>query len=146
MLSPFYHFYIATNPIYPSLLHLSAFHCPSNSLPAKFLLFKLIGYPSTATRMAARPSKRQICPPKRHPDGTSICVQLKQHYIKRDIAGCEGFELAEKQKLLELTSTHDRLRKGVDSLGMIIERIKINKRVSKIINGNGNLSRLKPAE
>ena len=62
--------------------------------------------------------------------------------ISFKIAGCEGFELAEKQKLLELTSTHERLRKGVDSLGMIIERIKISKRVSKIINGNGNLSRL----
>jgi hypothetical protein len=38
---------------------------------------------------------------------------------------------------------HERLRKGVESLGMIIERIKISKKISKIINGNGNLSRLK---
>ena len=61
--------------------------------------------------------------------------------ISFQIAACEGFEPLEKQKLLEITSTYDRLRKGVESLAKIIERIKISKEISKIINGNGNLSR-----
>ena len=68
---------------------------------------------------------------------------LEVKSISFKIAGCEGFEMAEKQKLLELTSTYERLRKGVESLGRIIKRIKISNEVSKIINGNGNLSRLK---
>lgn len=47
----------------------------------------------------------------------------------------------EKQKLLEMTSTYERLRKCVASLEKILERIKISNEISEIINGNGNLSR-----
>jgi ATP-dependent Lon protease len=61
--------------------------------------------------------------------------------ISFEIAGCDGFDLAEKQKLLEMTSTYERLRKCVESLGKILERIKISNEISKIIDGNGNLSR-----
>ena len=61
--------------------------------------------------------------------------------ISFEIAGCDGFDLMEKQKLLEMTSTYERLRKCVESLGKILERIKISNEISKIINGNGNLSR-----
>jgi Lon protease-like protein len=56
------------------------------------------------------------------------------------IAGCDGFDLLEKQKFLEMTSTYERLRKSTQSLGKILERIKLNSAISKIINGNGNLS------
>ncbi len=61
--------------------------------------------------------------------------------ISFEIAGCDGFDLMEKQKLLEMTSTYERLRKCVESLGIILERIKISNEISRIINGNGNLSR-----
>ena len=61
--------------------------------------------------------------------------------ISFEIAGCDGFDLAEKQKLLEMISTYERLRKCVESLGKILERIKISAEISNIINGNGNLSR-----
>lgn len=61
--------------------------------------------------------------------------------ISFEIAACDGFDLVEKQKLLEMTSTYERLRKCVESLGKILERIKISNEISKIINGNGNLSR-----
>jgi Lon protease-like protein len=57
------------------------------------------------------------------------------------IAGCDGFDLTEKQKFLEMTSTYERLRKSTESLGKILERIKLNSAISKIINGNGNLSK-----
>jgi Lon protease-like protein len=60
------------------------------------------------------------------------------------IAGCDGFDLMEKQKFLEMTSTYERLRKSTESLGKILERIKLNSAISKIINGNGNLSRYDP--
>ena len=61
--------------------------------------------------------------------------------ISFEIAGCNGFDPEEKQKLLEMTSTYERLRKCVESLGKILERIKISNKISKIINGNGNLTR-----
>ena len=61
--------------------------------------------------------------------------------ISFEIAGCDGFDPEEKQKLLEMTSTYERLRKCVESLGTILERLKISNEISKIINGNGNLAR-----
>ncbi len=61
--------------------------------------------------------------------------------ISFEIAGCNGFDLEEKQKLLEMTSTYERLRKCVESLGTILERVKLSNEISKIISGNGNLSR-----
>ena len=57
------------------------------------------------------------------------------------IAGCDGFDLMEKQKFLEMTSTYERLRKSTESLGKILERIRLNSAISRIINGNGNLSK-----
>jgi hypothetical protein len=33
--------------------------------------------------------------------------------ISFELAGCDGFDWAEKQKLLEMTSTYERLRKCV---------------------------------
>ena len=61
--------------------------------------------------------------------------------ISFEIAGCNGFDLEEKQKLLEMTSTYERLRKCVESLGTILERVKLSNEISKIISGNGNLAR-----
>ena len=58
------------------------------------------------------------------------------------IAGCEGFSSEEKQHFLEMTSTTERLRKSVEALEIIIERIKITDEIHKIIGGNGNIKRL----
>ena len=58
------------------------------------------------------------------------------------IAGCEGFSHQEKQKFLEMTSTYDRLKKSIESLEKIVERMKITAEIHKIIGGNGNISRL----
>jgi ATP-dependent Lon protease len=74
-------------------------------------------------------------------DPGDIKSPLDVKSISFEIAGCDGFDLMEKQKLLEMTSTYERLRKCVESLGKILERIKISNEISKIIDGNGNLSR-----
>lgn len=57
------------------------------------------------------------------------------------IAGCEGFSYEEKQQFLEMSSTHERLKKSVGSLARIIERTKITAEIQKIIRGNGNMKR-----
>ena len=55
------------------------------------------------------------------------------------IAGCEGFTHEEKQKFLEMTSTHERLDKSVASLENIIQRLKLTVKIKKIIGGNGQV-------
>ena len=57
------------------------------------------------------------------------------------IAGCEGFSKEEKQRFLEMTSTYNRLKKGVAALGKIIERTKITAEIRKIIGGNGDMAK-----
>ena len=57
------------------------------------------------------------------------------------IAGCEGFSHDEKQRFLEMTSTGERLKKSVEALEKIIERMKITSEIHKIIGGNGNIKR-----
>jgi Lon protease-like protein len=56
------------------------------------------------------------------------------------IAGNEGFRPEEKQRFLEMTSTRERLEKGVASLAKIIERTRITDEINKIIGGNGNMA------
>ncbi len=56
------------------------------------------------------------------------------------IAGSEGFTYEEKQKFLEMTSTHQRLKKAVASLENIIKRLKLTAKIKKIIDGNGQVS------
>ena len=55
------------------------------------------------------------------------------------IAGSKGFSPEEKQRFLEMTSTSERLAKGVAALEKIIERMRITDEIHKIIGGNGNL-------
>lgn len=57
------------------------------------------------------------------------------------IAGCEGFSYEEKQQFLEMSSTHERLKKSVGSLEKIIARTKITAEIHRIIGGNGNMKR-----
>ncbi len=58
------------------------------------------------------------------------------------IASSEGFTPGEKQEFLEMTSTYDRLDKGVRSLRKILERTRLNQEIRKIIGGNGDASEL----
>ena len=54
------------------------------------------------------------------------------------IASSEGFTPEEKQEFLEMTSTHDRLEKGVRSLREILESSRLTGEVKKIVGGNGD--------
>ncbi|HYR03169.1 MAG TPA: LON peptidase substrate-binding domain-containing protein [Syntrophobacteria bacterium] len=55
------------------------------------------------------------------------------------IAGNQGFTLEEKQRLLEMTSTGERLVACVECLKEVLHRMKIGEQVKEIISGNGNL-------
>ena len=70
-------------------------------------------------------------------DGAVDALDFKT--VSFQIASCEGFSLEEKQTFLELTSTYQRLKMAVESLGKIIKRLKLTQEIHKIINGNGNL-------
>jgi Lon protease-like protein len=57
------------------------------------------------------------------------------------IAGNDGFTPSEKQKFLEMTSTHDRLKKSVESLSRMLKGVEITKEIQRIIGGNGKVPR-----
>ena len=58
------------------------------------------------------------------------------------ISSSVGFTAGEKQEFLEMTSTKDRLTKGVRSLRKILERVRLTQEIKKIISGNGNVYEL----
>ncbi|TVQ22767.1 MAG: peptidase S16 [Spirochaetaceae bacterium] len=55
------------------------------------------------------------------------------------IAGTDAFEAHEKQRLLEITSTGERLRRCVEALEGTLERLELNRRIKKIIGTNGHI-------
>jgi len=54
------------------------------------------------------------------------------------IAALEGFTVAERQSFLEMTSTADRIKKGVRALARIVERSTLTDEIISIIGGNGS--------
>jgi Lon protease-like protein len=54
------------------------------------------------------------------------------------IAALEGFTHEERQRFVEMTSSMERLRKSVEALARIVERIQLTQRIEKIIGGNGH--------
>ncbi len=58
------------------------------------------------------------------------------------IASSEGFTPEEKQEFLEMTSTQDRLDKGVRSLRKSLERSRLTGDIKQIIGGNGDVHKL----
>ena len=76
-------------------------------------------------------------PPKE--EGLRLLKKMDYKGISFLIAGSDGFTTEEKQVFLEMTSTLDRLQKGIHSLEKIIERNLINQEIQKIIGGNGNV-------
>ena len=72
---------------------------------------------------------------------TDLSARLDLTRLSFIIAGNDGFSPTEKQRFLEMTSTQERLKKGVQSLGKVLERIKIGEEIRKIIGGNGQIAR-----
>jgi Lon protease-like protein len=58
------------------------------------------------------------------------------------IASSGGFTPEEKQEFLEMTSTRDRLDKGVRSLRKILDRARLTREIKQIIGGNGDAHKL----
>jgi len=54
------------------------------------------------------------------------------------IAALEGFTHEERQRFVEITSSMERLRKSVEALARIVERIQLTQKIEKIIGGNGH--------
>ncbi len=54
------------------------------------------------------------------------------------IAALEGFTHEEQQRFVEMTSSMERLKKSVESLARIVERIQLTQKIEKIIGGNGH--------
>jgi Lon protease-like protein len=57
------------------------------------------------------------------------------------IAALEGFTVAERQRFLEMTSTAERIKKGVQALSRLVQRSSLTNEIRVIIGGNGNPSR-----
>jgi Lon protease-like protein len=55
------------------------------------------------------------------------------------VSGSEGLPLEEKQELLEMTSTRERLKTGVRSLQQVLEATRMNKESQDWSKGDGNL-------
>jgi Lon protease-like protein len=79
-------------------------------------------------------------------DGTHLSRELGAQIGLKEasflMASSTGFTPEEKQELLEMTSTSDRLSKGVRSLRMILERARLHREIKKIIGGNGDVYKL----
>lgn len=58
------------------------------------------------------------------------------------ISGIDGFTPAEKQRLLEMTSTRKRLESAVRSLRKVLERESLTQEIQHIITGNGNIKKI----
>jgi Lon protease-like protein len=55
------------------------------------------------------------------------------------VPSAEGFSMEERQRFLEMTSTRERIEKGLRVLEKVITRVKINLEVQEIIGGNGHV-------
>jgi Lon protease-like protein len=71
-------------------------------------------------------------------------ADIKPQRMSFLIAGSSGFSNDEKQRFQEMRSTAERLEKGIEALDKIVERIRINLEVRKIVGGNGHLPELLP--
>ena len=54
------------------------------------------------------------------------------------IAALEGFTPAERQRFLEMTSGTQRLKKSVQALSGLVQRMQLTKEILRIIGGNGH--------
>ncbi len=69
----------------------------------------------------------------------SLVDHLNPKTVSFLIAANGGFTMEEKQFFLETINTKERLEKGVKSLQIIIDRLKVSKGIEKIIQSNGYL-------
>jgi Lon protease-like protein len=54
------------------------------------------------------------------------------------IAALEGFTVEERQRFLEMRSTAERIKKGVQALSRLVQRSRLTGEINAIIGGNGS--------
>lgn len=72
------------------------------------------------------------------PDPEALSALEDPARLSFAIAALEGFTPAERQIFLEMTSGHERLRKGVQALSHLLERLQLNHEIKRLIGGNGH--------
>jgi Lon protease-like protein len=72
------------------------------------------------------------------PDPIGAAALSDPKAVSFAIAALEGFTHEERQRFVEMTSTMERLRKSVEALARIVERIQLTQKIEKIIGGNGH--------
>jgi Lon protease-like protein len=82
---------------------------------------------------------RQINPTTDQFENSQFTGRLDLKSVSLSVAACDGFSFEEKQRFLEMTSTSQRLRKTVNALEKLLERLRITREIERIIGGNGNL-------
>ena len=61
--------------------------------------------------------------------------------LSHTIAAFEGFEAAERQGFLEMTSSSGRLKKCVQALSRMVARKRMTREIKQLIGGNGHPSK-----
>ena len=69
-----------------------------------------------------------------------LAEQSNPHKLSFAIPAVSGFTSTERQHFLEMTSTSERLEKGLQALSRLIQRERLNREMTKIIGGNGDPS------
>ena len=67
-----------------------------------------------------------------------LTAQSSPLQLSFSIAALEDFTAREKQRFLEMTSTAERIKKGVQALARIVERARLTIEITSIIGGNGS--------
>jgi Lon protease-like protein len=71
-------------------------------------------------------------------DPSTVGARVDPKWFSFTIAALEGFEPAERQGLLEMTSPSERLKKCVQVLSRIVARNRLTQEIQKMIGGNGH--------
>ena len=71
-------------------------------------------------------------------DPSTVGARVDPKRFSFTIAALEGFEPAERQGLLEMTSPSERLKKCVQVLSRIVARNRLTQEIQKMIGGNGH--------
>jgi Lon protease-like protein len=72
------------------------------------------------------------------PEVVEVLAAENAQQLSFGIPALEGFSHAERQRFLEMTSATERLRKGLEVLSRILERVQVTQQIQKIIGGNGH--------
>ncbi len=64
--------------------------------------------------------------------------RLEPEGLSFRIAAAEGFSLEERQRALETTSTRERLERSVEALERILEKVRRDIEVRRLLGGNGH--------